>query len=138
MIGKKIALFAAAAALPLTALAATPASATEHHSSDPSIYIKQVSYHYDYFNVKVKYRCYSEDDDYGKVYVTVKQHDAYYESDYEDAYCDGDWHYEWVQADNEHGELESGYLRVSAEVKDYDDNYDHDRQTYKIRFNDHH
>lgn len=61
MNGKRIALWAVAAALPMTALAVAPASAADndrgHRSHDPSISITRVSQHRDSFRVSVRYQC---------------------------------------------------------------------------------
>jgi hypothetical protein len=146
MMFKRFALFAAAAALPLTALGAAPAQAAVQSSSsseDPAIHIKKVNYDDDYFSVKVKYRCYSEDyqdDDYGYLYVSLTQKHASYEGWNHEAECDGYWHHEWVYAYNtdDHVGLKSGKLWVDAEVTDPDGHSDSDHQVYKIKFHDHH
>lgn len=137
MIGKKIVLLAVAAAVPLTALGAAPASATQQHSSDdPSVHIQKVSYYDDYFKVKVTYRCYSDDDEHGNLNVSVAQKHASYASWDNKAHCDGYWHNKWVYSYNteDEVELESGKLRVKAELEDADGDHDSDRRTYRIKF----
>ena len=144
MFGKRIVLLAAAAALPLTVVGAGTAGATEKHASTdyPSVHIKNVRYNdHDYFNVKVKYRCYSEDhynDEDGSLYVSVTQrHDSYEGWDHE-AKCDGYWHHKWVAAyNNDDVEFRNGKLRVDAEVTDHDGHQDSDYKIYRITF-DHH
>lgn len=144
MIGKRIPLMAAAAALPLSVLAAGPAAATEQHSSyEPSVHIKDVRYHgHDYFSVKLKYKCYSYDADhpeYGSLRVSVTQkHDSYYGWNNQ-AICDGYWHSKWVVAENHDDvEFKNGKLRVDAKVTDPDGDHDRVYKIYKIKFHGHH
>jgi len=152
-----LALGLATVALPLTALA-TPASASQHddrHDDDsPSISIKDVSYRHGDFKVKVKYRCYTDqNDDHkghrrgdkgkddkvedGTIEVTLWQRHAKYSGD-EDVACDGDWDYTTIVLDQHDGHLDKGKAWVKAEITDPQDETDSDRAEVYVKKHDHH
>jgi len=127
MNGKRIALWAVAAALPMTVLAAAPASADDndrgHRSHDPSISIGRVSEYRDSFRVSVRYQCDTDRRDRdgnrdrnrdrsGRLQVQLIDRDRgdrdRGDSDRGDrdnsryADCDGRWHYDSVTVYNRH------------------------------------
>jgi hypothetical protein len=124
MFVKKLVLGAAAAAMPLTALAAAPASASQgdyRHHDNPYVYVTAYD---DYVNVK--YKCYSDDykdDDYGNhgrrhyqsgtLTVHYRNYDNWYW-----VRCDGYEH--WKNFDV------YGHGKFRAVIKDGNGNRDYD------------
>jgi len=151
-----LALGLATVALPLTGLAA-PASASSwggggDDNNEPSISIKDVSYHHGDIEVKVKYICYTDENDdngdhkgrYGKkdrgddeskdgtIEVTLRQRHAKYSGE-EDVTCDGEWGWTKVELDRDWGHLRKGKAWVKAEITDPQDETDSDSDVVYVR-----
>jgi hypothetical protein len=157
----RLALGAATLALPLTALGAAPASASQYGGYDddnePSISIKDVKVHGYDVEVKVKYRCYTDQDDHdndyskygkdddgkddeevedGEIKVTLTQKHVKYSGE-EDVECDGDWAYTWIELDRDYGHLKKGKAWVKATITDPQDEKDSDREEVRIKKHHH-
>ena len=131
---KKIAVGAAALALPL-ALVAAPAQAGEKKGADdPSIAIKKIEAAKRGFDVKVKYSCDTEGkkDKYGKVYVSLTQHKVKYDGE-KWVKCDGEEAKTWVHLDHKYGHLYTGKAKVKATITDPQDEEAEDSETVKIK-----
>jgi hypothetical protein len=135
MFVKKLVLGAAAAAMPLTALAAAPASASQgdyRHHDNPYVQVSVYGHH-----VNVKYKCDSDDDyghdDYGRhgrhhnQYGTLTVHYRNYDNWYR-AKCDGYEH--WKNFDV------YGHGNFRAVIKDGNGNRDYD-SAYVDDYDDH-
>jgi hypothetical protein len=132
---KKLVLGAVAAAMPLTALAAAPASAAQggyrHHDNNPYVNVSAYGH-----NVKVEYKCYSDDhgDDYGHhgrhhdQYGTLTTHFRGYDNWYR-VRCDGYKH--WKNFDV------YGHGDFKAVIKDGNGNYDYDSAYVNNDYDDH-
>src|SRR4051794_16217525 len=158
----RLALGLATVALPLSVLAA-PASATswgggDHGEEDnePSISIKDVSYRHGDIEVKVKYRCFTDEkDDHGHhkgkhsykgdddeaedgtIEVTLWQRHAKYSGE-EDVTCDGEWGWTKVELDRDYGHLKRGKAWVKAKITDPQDETDSDREEVYVKKYNHH
>jgi hypothetical protein len=140
MFVKKLVLGAVAAAMPLTALAAAPASAAQGGYRDHDPYVN-VSTYYGHYGpkVKVEYKCYTErnrhDDGHGG-YGRDRDRDKYgsltvYYRGYDDRYrvkCDGYPHWRAFDDVRGHGEFRA-VLKDADGDRAYDSAYvnnDHD------------
>ena len=155
---RKIALGAAALALPLTALGAAPAHAGYDHrgTPEPSIHIKDVdakvikkvvvhkyddkvvkkiTFKYPDPVVKVGYKCYTEQDK--KVKGTevengeikaILKQKKAYRYGEADAICDGTWRKAKVVLEDGKGKLKPGHAWVAAKITDPQDKSAYDKE----------
>ena len=138
---KKLALWAAAVAVPLSVLAPAAAEAkTVPTTAVPTTAVAQAAesaaskkpkvkvwdYEYneddDTFDVELKYKCYKKGKNKkGYLYASVYQDwtDTYYWGDTK-AKCDGKWRYKWVEAEHDESSdsVEEGDLTVGAYLED--------------------
>ena len=158
---RKIALSAAALALPLTALGAAPAHADGDYKGTPgpSIYIKDVDakvvkkivvHKYEDYKkvvikkhwpdpvVKVGYKCFTKQTkapgtevENGEIKAILKQKKAYRYGE-ADAICDGTWRKAKVVLEDGKGRLKPGHAKVAAKITDPQDKSDYDAEKTSV------
>ena len=142
----------AVSALALTGAGIAPAMASDggyddNEVRDPKIKIVKVrASKYD-VDVKVRYRCDTEQDDHGdwksdddddeyekgKIWVSFEQKKAEYDG-YKRVLCDGEWHRTWIDLDGD-GKIKPKDATVEAKIRDPQHEYDTDEVDVEF---DHH